>query len=162
MPTQLSPSPLAIRAHEFREIHLDVADEENPQAPLSLDFNRTWGASQTDPLDWMLELTVAFGPGKKTDQVPYTGRIRAVGYFRIHEAYPEKNRESLICITGASILYGACREMLANLTARSSHGMISLPSISFIERPAKKQAAPTVAKTAARKATAKKKAKKSP
>ena len=141
MPTQLSPSPLAIRAHQFREIHLDVADEEDPKAPLNLSCKRECGCSQTDPLDWMVDLTVAFGPENEADKVPYTGRIRVVGYFRIHEAYPRQNRESLIRIPGASILYGACREMLANLTARSSHGMISLPSISFIDLPAKKQAA---------------------
>lgn len=162
MQTQLSPSPLAIRSHEFREIHLEVAEEDDPQAPLSLDFNREWGCSQTDPLNWMLELTVAFGGEKETDKVPYRGKIRAVGYFQIHKAYPEQDRESLIRITGASILYGACREMLANLTARSSHGMISLPSISFIERPAKKQAAVGAAKTAARRSAAKKRPKKSP
>ena len=150
MPTPLSPSPLTIRAHEFREIHFEVAEEEDPQAPLSLDFHRDCGVSQTDPLDWMLELTVAFGAEKEDDKVPYSGRIRIAGYFHIAEAYPEKNRESLIRVTGASILYGACREMLANLTARSSHGMISLPSISFIERP-KKKAAKKATKKAARK-----------
>jgi hypothetical protein len=40
-------------------------------------------------------------------------------------------REELIRVTGASMLYGACREMLANLTARSTHGMSTLPSVSF-------------------------------
>ena len=29
------------------------------------------------------------------------------------------------------MLYGACREMLANLSARSTHGMSTLPSVSF-------------------------------
>ena len=37
----------------------------------------------------------------------------------------------LIRVTATSILYGACREMIANFTARSLHGILSLPSISF-------------------------------
>jgi hypothetical protein len=38
---------------------------------------------------------------------------------------------NLIRVTATSILYGACREMIANFTARSLHGILSLPSISF-------------------------------
>ncbi|MCP5531972.1 MAG: protein-export chaperone SecB [Akkermansiaceae bacterium] len=148
MPTPLNPSPLAIRAHEFLEIHLEATDCDDPDAPLTLDFNRKWGQSENDPLDWMAELTVRFGGEGDDDKVPYRGVIRAAGYFRIAKAYPEQNRETLIKVTGASILYGACREMLANLTARSSHGMISLPSVSFIERkrPVAKKAATKAAK----------------
>lgn len=36
-----------------------------------------------------------------------------------------------IRVNATSILYGACREMIANFTARSLHGILSLPSISF-------------------------------
>ena len=140
MPTPLRSSPLAIRGHEFLEVHLKATGNREPTAPLSIDLNRRWGASEADPLDWMLELTVTFGGENESDQVPYQGMIRAVGNFRIAEDYPENNRDSLIRVTGASILYGACREMLANLTARSAHGMISLPSVSFLAQPARKTA----------------------
>ena len=34
-------------------------------------------------------------------------------------------------VTTTSIQYEACREMIANFTARSLHGILSLPSISF-------------------------------
>ena len=68
------------------------------------------------------------------------------------EGYTVGAADELVNVTGASMLYGACREMLANLTARSTHGMSTLPSVSFgSTRPA--------AKVATREAGAKKAAK---
>lgn len=162
MQTQLSPSPLVIVAHEFREIQLKAAEEDEPKGSLGLKFNRKWGPSEDDPLKWILELTVDFGAGKNQEEAPYNGLMKIEGIFEIHQDYPEAKRDSLIKVTGASILYGACREMLANLTARSSHGIISLPSVSFIERPAKKTTgAKTATKKTTKKAARKKGAKKS-
>jgi preprotein translocase subunit SecB len=132
---QLSPSPLSIVAHEFREIQIKAAEEDQPKGSLGLNFNRKWGAIDNDPLNWILELTVEFGGDQVEAKAPYAGLMRIEGIFKINKDYPEDKRDSLIRVTGASILYGACREMLANLTARSSHGMISLPSVSFISAP---------------------------
>jgi preprotein translocase subunit SecB len=158
MPTQLSPSPLAILNHEFTEIILKASEDENPSAPLSLDFGRNWEPSPADPLVWRLILTVTFGGEDPDAAVPYRGQLTAVGDFQIVKEYPEENRDSLIRITGASILYGACREMLTNLTARAPHGMISLPSISFVDSAARKKKAvkKRAAKTPKKKAPKKK------
>jgi preprotein translocase subunit SecB len=139
---QLSPSPLSIVAHEFREIQVKAAEEDQPKGTLGLKFNRKWGASDNDPLNWILELTVEFGGDQGEAKAPYAGLMRIEGIFNIHKDYPEDKRDSLIRVTGASILYGACREMLANLTARSSHGIISLPSVSFISTPSASEKTP--------------------
>ena len=61
----------------------------------------------------------------------YEGRTTITAEFQIHETFKEKNREALIRVSATSILYDAYREMLANLTARLLHGILSLPSISF-------------------------------
>jgi preprotein translocase subunit SecB len=139
---QLSPSPLSIVAHEFREIQVKAAEEDKPKGTLGLKFNRKWGVSDNDPLNWILELTVEFGGDQGEAKAPYAGLMRIEGIFNIHKDYPEDKRDSLIKVTGASILYGACREMLANLTARSSHGIISLPSVSFISAPSASEKTP--------------------
>ena len=67
------------------------------------------------------------------------------GPFIVADQYPAEKVSDLIKITGASILYGACREMLANLTARGPHGMVSLPSVSFMSPSGKNE--PTKAAT---------------
>ena len=153
---QLSPSPLSIVAHEFREIQVKAAEEDKPKGTLGLKFNRKWGASDNDPLNWILELTVEFGGDQGEAKAPYAGLMRIEGMFKIHKDYPEDKRDSLIKVTGASILYGACREMLANLTARSSHGIISLPSVSFISAPSASEKTPAKKPTAQKTARSRK------
>ena len=89
--------------------------------------------------------------------------LRIAGYFVVHEKYPTLKIKDLIEVTGASILYGACREMLANLTARGSHGVVSLPSVSFV--PPRKESAATalrLAENAPRYRTGRRQTKKQP
>lgn len=161
MQTQLSSSPLSILSHEFVEIHLEASSGKDPSAPLGIQLGREWGPSTENPLDWRLSLTVRFGgKGDKDGPPPYHGHLKVIGYFEVAESYPEDKRDSLIGITGASILYGACREMLANLTARGPHGLVSLPSISFLEPDGKKAAKKATRKAAAKSAPKKKAAKK--
>lgn len=83
------------------------------------------------PLNWRVLLEVTFGPHDTEHPTPYSGKITVSGSFQISESFSEENREALIRVSAASILYGACREMVANLTARSVNGILSLPSISF-------------------------------
>lgn len=88
-------------------------------------------AASEDPLHWKVILTVEYYPEDDAAPSTYEGRVVIAGEFRIHESFEEKNREALIRVTATSMLYGACREMVAGFTARSIHGMLTLPSISF-------------------------------
>jgi len=132
--SRLSASPLQIERHEFLRIELQAAEDADTDLPLPLQFSRDWAASTDDPRKWRLVLSVDFGAGEGSPS-RYSGSLQIAGYFQIAKAYPEEKMSDLIGVTGASILYGACREMLANLTARSVHGMVSLPSISFLSSP---------------------------
>jgi preprotein translocase subunit SecB len=82
----------------------------------------------------MVELEVRFDPADKENPSPYAGKIVIQGHFNIYEGFNESHHEALVRVTGSSMLYGACREMLANFTARSTHGILSLPSISFRDK----------------------------
>lgn len=128
----LRASPLQIERHEFLdvEVHATESDESHTSLPLSI--NRILAQHDGDSLRWRLELTVRFGGDKDGKPSVYSGMLRIAGYFHVHEKFPPEKRCQLIEVTGASILYGACREMLANLTARGAHGVVSLPSISFV------------------------------
>lgn len=131
-PQPLRASPLQIEKHEFLDIEVHAADNADAQSSLALETTRHYATHDTDPLRWRLELTVRFGGGEDGKSSVYSGVLRVAGYFRVHESYPVEKTKELIEITGASILYGACREMLANLTARGPRGMVCLPSISFV------------------------------
>lgn len=137
MQSQLKASPLIIEHHVFRSIQVDAAEVDTPQGPHSLRTRRRIERNHEDPRRWMMILTVEFDAAKEGEATPYTGMISVQGWFTIAEGYPEEKQSVLIEVTAASILYGACREMLASYTARSVHGILSIPSVSFepITRP---------------------------
>ena len=155
MPKQPKNSPLTILNHEFTVIELRADKSTDLIGELELITDVRIGTNADDEFLRLCELEVGFGSADENKPAPYCGKISVSGMFRISETYAEHRRDQLIEVTATSILYGACREMLANLTARSTHGMLSLPSVSFFDpskAPVKKVAAK---KTAAKKASKK-------
>jgi preprotein translocase subunit SecB len=132
-PKPLRASPLQIEAYEFLDIEVHASEHESAHSSLALKVNRSFSPHEEDPLRWRIELTVHFGGEQNGAPSVYTGMVRIAGYFKVNEAYPREKASQLIEISGASMLYGACREMIASLTARSSRGMVTLPSITFVE-----------------------------
>ncbi len=63
---------------------------------------------------------------------PYTGNIIAEGVYEVLPNYPN-DPERLVRVTGCSMLYGALRELVSTITARGPNGMVTLPSVSFVE-----------------------------
>lgn len=128
---QHSTSPLAILNHRFLSFECTATEVEETGGAISLSTNHEIEIDAADPLSQRVTLTVVFLPEDPAVPSTYRGSISIQGEFRIHDTFEEKNREALIRVTAVSILYGACREMIAGFTARSVHGILSLPSISF-------------------------------
>jgi preprotein translocase subunit SecB len=61
---------------------------------------------------------------------PYRFTIEMVGVFDGREL-PEERRDALTAANGASLLYGAAREILLSLSMRNMMGALMLPSVSF-------------------------------
>ncbi len=151
MQTQLKLSPLVIEHHEFCSIRVDAADIESPQGQQSLRTTRHFEKVPNEPRRWVIVLRVEFFSMVDAQPAPYTGEIVARGCFIVNESYPAERESALIEITAASILYGACREMIASFTARSSHGILSLPSVSFSPMSEVQSGTATAPKKAAKK-----------
>ncbi len=130
-PMPHSTSPLSILSHRFLAFECLATDGDCTGGALTLKTSHEFFAAEEDPLSWKVILTVEFLPENSQEPSTYQGKITAEGRFQIDENFNEKNREALIRVTATSILYGACREMIAGFTARSIHGILSLPSISF-------------------------------
>ena len=66
-------------------------------------------------------------------KLPYKIDIKAVAYMRLEsDRLQGFERFRGIRVTGYSVLYGAIREMVSNLTARGPNGMWSLPAADFL------------------------------
>jgi len=132
-------SPLTILDHRFLEVTFRASENPAPEAQYDLETRSDISVSADDPLLWTALLEISFGAKDDDQSAPYTGRIIIRGTFRIRDSFSEKNREALIRVSAASILYGASREMIANMTARSVNGILSLPSISFRKQSAESE-----------------------
>lgn len=129
-------SPIQTRRHWIRRVTFEP--QENPvenskyEARISLTHGKSDGC-------WRVVLEVEFG-GKPPEQALHNGRIDFEGLFDVHPEYPEDKIEDLVRMNGGAILYGAVRELVLNLTARSKHGPFEMPTIDarmFLKPPEK-------------------------
>ena len=83
--------------------------------------------------DFGIKLTLRVGP-KEDAQAPYNIQISVRGIVRMHltlvDGQAEERRVRAL-VNGASLLYGAVREMVSTITSRSAHGPLLLPSLNF-------------------------------
>jgi preprotein translocase subunit SecB len=120
-------------------------------------FNREVGISPLPgkPNEWQLELTIKIASTDKTNPYIYDIEIHAIGIVELIVEVPPDDRQKLAVVNGLSILYGAVREMVINLTSRSPYGALMLPTISFTDvlteiQPANTPAQPVPAPSAAK------------
>jgi preprotein translocase subunit SecB len=123
-------SPLQLKAHRFTQLHLEGMPKGIPDGEVEVTTTLGVGKHKTEPREWRVDLKVEFEP-KPNQNGPYRGTAEVVGFFEILDGWPEKDCEALITINGASLLYGAIREMILLISSRSSHGEFLLPTLRF-------------------------------
>jgi preprotein translocase subunit SecB len=127
-------SPLQLSRLVFTKVHVDSSTptiEGNSEIMTSA----TLGANLDNKNDRhsLLKLLVRFGPAEGKPNV-YSGELEVVGEFLVAPEYPLEKAPLLAFVNGASILYGAVREMVTNITARSPLGIpLVLSSMSFTD-----------------------------
>ncbi len=127
-------SPLTLLNHRFTAFHCDAAEDLEAVGILALHTEQSIAQNDEDQFHWRVKLEVRFDADDKNKPSPYSGKVCIEGEFHVSENFKVIENEALIRVTASSMLYGACREMLANFTARSKHGILTLPSISFREK----------------------------
>lgn len=99
---------------------------------MSLQYDRE---KPEDPKSFVFGLNVMLAEDSEDPEsvsLPYDIDVKAVVYMRYEsDQLAGMERFRAVRATGYSILYGAIREMVSNLTARAPHGMWSLPSANF-------------------------------
>jgi preprotein translocase subunit SecB len=124
-------SPLQLKEHRFTQFSVEAIATGLPGAGTQVKTQYSVGRSDTDKHLWRVILKAEFGPSEEQKACPYRGHVEMIGWFAVSEKWPEDKTEELVKVNGASILYGAIREMLLTVTARSSHDAFMLPTMSF-------------------------------
>lgn len=83
--------------------------------------------------DFGLKLLLHVEP-RDADSAPYEANVSIMGTVRMHQMGDMKDaddRRKRALVNGVSILYGLVRDMVCNVTSRSSHGQMLLPTLNF-------------------------------
>jgi len=131
--TPIPISPLQLKSHFFHSIRLQAIPGGKKDAATDINREIAFSPLPQNPKDWQLELTVKLSSTDKAKPFVYELEVHAIGVFELVAELPEDRKQQLIVVNGLSILYGAIREMVINMTARSAYGAVSLPSISFTD-----------------------------
>ncbi|WP_338725912.1 hypothetical protein V8687_20215 [Shewanella baltica] len=87
---------------------------------------------EDDPRDYLVRIRVTISNEiEESKASPYDIDIHAQAWFELDPIYDLGKRESIVSINGSSMVIGAIREMLTQLTARSIFGPMTLPSLRF-------------------------------
>lgn len=96
-----------------------------------------------DPRDYVVDLRISF-PGEVGKQTPYRVDAGVIGFFQISDLIKKSEREDIVTVNGASLLYSAMREIVASITSRSVFGIMTLPTMNFQDhRSTNKTSTPT-------------------
>jgi preprotein translocase subunit SecB len=132
----LKASPIQILSQDFSEVSVQSQHDSKGGAN-TLDVSTTLVPIEGNEREWMLMLSITLGANPESARPSYLAQVEVSGHYHVNKLY-KGDPERLVRITGASILYGAAREMICNITSRCDNGMLTLPSVSFFEKDAPK------------------------
>lgn len=134
----MKPSFLNLQEIKFIEVHVEIDKNVRSDAN-DFDFEGSligWDIKhaklKSSSNDWLISLRVAnSNDGEDINKCPYLFRIHAISKISIEEHIEEDKKEKLIFESGCALTYGAIRELVTNITSRSIHGTLMLPTPSF-------------------------------
>jgi hypothetical protein len=138
-------SPLQPKGHVFQEvsIQMEVDADNNPVPAVGFDFagvrilcdvgHADVEENDSQPTeDSMLVSLHLRIPNEEGTKCPYKVSVAVTGIFKwLKKETKREERRDLTVVNGATILYGAIREMVMAITARSVSGQMLLPSVNF-------------------------------
>jgi preprotein translocase subunit SecB len=90
--------------------------------------------SEDNPRAWRVILNISVGPPEPGAFCPYLIDIELLGFFEVHEDFPEDQMQDLISCNATAVLYSAAREFLILVTGRGPLPAYLLPSTHFADQ----------------------------
>lgn len=143
---QVQLSPLQMKHLIFTKIVVELADSLEKTGELwapNFDMNGVTVLAEistampddqvNDPINFMVTMRLAILNEKENSKKsPYKIDISAQAWFEISSGIEIEKREDLVRVNGASLIMGAIRELVIQLTSRSGFGALTLPTLRFM------------------------------
>jgi preprotein translocase subunit SecB len=131
----MKASPLLLR--HYYVISLNVAANPNfkPDQPIDLSWEDFSVESEYSPAphtaQWQVRLHVQHRAHAQRNY-SYSFSVEMLGLMNVNPSFPADRHKELVEVNGASMLYGAAREIIRSATAHGPFLAILLPSVSFV------------------------------
>ena len=131
----MKPSPLDLHYYYVTELTFFVNKTFKARGSSALDGAnlrvvpdlRRSEVPDSEP-EWIMSLQVQ---QLAADDQPYSFSVELVGHLSVSPLVPEEKREHILRANGASMLYGAAREIIRSVSAQGPYMAAILPSVSF-------------------------------
>ena len=128
----MTRAPLELKKYFFPFVQVSAdAEYESTGQEISPHFEvRTTVEHNEENNIYQVVLEITAEPEDENSKIPYSIHLITVGLFAVDENFPD--REKLLKVTGASILYSAAREFIITITSRGPWPQVIIPTISFL------------------------------
>lgn len=144
----LDMSPLQLKQLVFGRVHVEAVSSsrlpEDPWAPtfdmsnvlIQASIDVIPQASDNDKVMRYVVVVVFRIPNAEEEEVvaPYTIDVEAQALIEMAAVEDEKRGENLVRVNGGSMIVGAIREQVTQLTARSIYGPLTLPTLRILPK----------------------------
>jgi preprotein translocase subunit SecB len=127
-------SQLQLKQLYFTAIRLEQQESGSMEAPIRVSTKIEGAEDKANARILNIRLNVTVG-GDPEKPLAYTGNVTVVGQFEVAESFDVIRHIDVMRVNAVSLLYGAVREMIMTLSARSGPGVLCLPTLSFAELP---------------------------
>lgn len=125
-------SPLQLDRYFFERLAVEAAATQSPpEAHHDVRVNVGVTASNENPHRWRITLDISVVPRDGQPPPNYLVEARVVGFLTdvFEDTMPD--RDNLVAINGASLLFSAAREMILLVTSRGPWPGYKLPTVRF-------------------------------
>lgn len=124
--------PLELKRYFFPYVQVAAdADHEPSDYEIETDFEVRTSINHDEKSDiYQVVLEITAEPEDEASNLPYSIQLVTVGLFVVDEEFPDKDK--LLRVTGASMLYSAAREFIITITSRGPWAPVIIPTYSFL------------------------------
>ena len=139
-------SPLQLKELLFRRVSIEPTDEalqDRSGAADQFDFSGVRldvetavgiaAGQEDDPKDFLVDLRIKLDADDHPRPPPYKLDVQAFAVIQASPKLARERREALVTVNGLAMIYGAIRELVASVTGRFPHGILTLPTVNFID-----------------------------
>jgi preprotein translocase subunit SecB len=114
------------------EIIKDFSDYDSENALYAIDIDYDIYSNDEDPSRFKVDLFLKIIPSVEEEvHLPYEVEIILEGLFLFEQELEDEEKGYHLNISCTSMLYGAARNIIHQLTGESNYGAISIPAIQF-------------------------------